>query len=120
MYIRLKALRAAHNLLQEDLGGIIGVSQSVLSRMEKKHTELDEVQMERLIKEFGREEVLKFVGETPQTRKILAPIPETLTLEQAVAMLSHVNELQAETIKIQQDTIVMQAKLLAELQGKKE
>ena len=120
MYIRLKALRAAHDLLQAELGEKIGVSQSVLSRMEKNHSELDDEQMERLIKEFGREEVMKFVGETPSTRTKLVPIPETLTLEQAVVMLSHVNELQAETIKIQQETIAFQAKLLAELQGKKE
>ena len=125
MYIRLKALRAEHNLYQKDLGEILGLSQSVVSRMEKTHAELDDVLYERLVKKYGEKEVARFIGEPPTKniqgtprRKDPAPIPDELTLEQALAMQAQTIKLLTETNQIQQRTIDTQAALIAWLKEK--
>ena len=66
IYIRLKAFRRAHGLKQSDLGEILGIGQSVISRMEKSCQPLDEEQYRILVERFCKEEVDKFAGVPPK------------------------------------------------------
>jgi len=125
MYIRLRALRADQGLHQKELGEIIGVTQSVISRMEKAHAELDDIQYSRLVKRFGEAEVAKYLGESPlqnvmgRPRRNLPPsIPEELSMENALAMQAKTIELLTETNHIQQQTIETQAQLIAWLKDR--
>lgn len=62
MFIRIKEFRKAHHLYQSELAEIIGVTQSVVSRMETKLVvALEEGQENALVEKFGREDVDRFV-----------------------------------------------------------
>ena len=71
MYIDLKLFRLEHNnMYQRELGEILGIEQSVLSRMEKQFAELNEVQYKRLCEKYGEDEVLKYKKESPLANTI--------------------------------------------------
>ena len=52
-------------MYQGELGEIIGVGQSIVSRMEKQFSELNEVQYKKLCEKFGEEDVLRYVKDNP-------------------------------------------------------
>lgn len=127
MYIRLRALRREHGLQQKELGEIIGVTQSVISRMENSLAEVDDYQYERLVKKYGEEEVAKFMGESPlknvvgaPRRRIPATIPEELTLREMVVLQNESIKQLIETNYLQQKTIAAQAELIARLKGQQD
>lgn len=63
IYVRLRELRAAHGLKQSELGEILGINQSNVSRAEEKGRPIDEVMYQRLVGKFGEVEVSRYVGE---------------------------------------------------------
>ncbi len=66
IYIRLKAFRRAHELKQSDLGEILGIGQTVISRMEKTNQLLNEEQYNLLVERFTKDEIDKFAGVPPK------------------------------------------------------
>ena len=120
IYIRLKALRADHGMHQKVLGEIIGVTQSVISRMEKAHTPLDEVQYGRLVEKFGEAEVSKYVGESKyflekNEAEIPADLPRELDLKTMCVLQAQTIKILTETNQMQQKTIETQAQVIATL-----
>ncbi len=65
VFIRLRALKKAHNKKQADLAKIMNVDQATISRIEIRQTLIDEAQYQALVREFGEEEVTKYMGEAP-------------------------------------------------------
>ena len=63
IYIRLRELRKAHGLKQSELGKILGINQSNVSRIEEKNRPIDDVMYNRLVERFGDVEVSRFVGQ---------------------------------------------------------
>ena len=63
IYVRLRELRKAHGLRQSELGEILGINQSNVSRIEEKGRSIDEVMYQRLVEKFGDVEVSRFVGQ---------------------------------------------------------
>jgi len=73
MYVDLKLFRLEHNnMFQSELGEILGIGQSVVSRMEKQFTELNEVQYKKLCERFGKEEVQKYQTDNPLQNAVSA------------------------------------------------
>lgn len=52
-------------MFQSELAELFGTNQSVISRMENQFAELNEVQYKKLCDKFGKEEVQRYVGESP-------------------------------------------------------
>lgn len=76
VYVRLKALRKAHKKKQSDFAKILHVDQATISRIELRHTLIDEQQYNYLVSEFGEEEVAKYIGEPPWANAITNTSPE--------------------------------------------
>ena len=114
VYVRLKDFRAEHNLLQSDLAGILGCTQSFVSRMENKLLELEESQYRRLVEMFGEKEVSRFRDENPvqnalgATRRVRRINPRGQVGPSGVRAL-------AEVVKRQQDEIARLNARIAEL-----
>lgn len=128
MYVDLKLFRLKHNnMYQRELGEILGIEQSVLSRMEKQFAELNEVQYKKLCERFGEEEVQKYVKTNPikdiicnkmamrKNRESVQPQTfqsnETKNMDNdaLIKSLYKTIENQAETIKILTQTIAQMA-----------
>lgn len=102
---------------QSQLGEILGVTQSVISRMESMHYELDDNQYALLVEHFGATDVAKYVKENPLKNAIsevprqrLKPTSSTDgkdgdNLSLAVKMLSETVLRQADTISQMQEKI---------------
>lgn len=89
VYVRLKALRKAHGLKQSDLGGILGLEQTSVSRLESRHALMNEQQYKALVERFGEEEVAKYVGEPPWKNLVTNSEPDK---RQAVQQFVEVND----------------------------
>ena len=61
LYLDLKRFRFEHNLTQEELGEIMEVSQSAVSRMENQCLDVNTVQYGSLCDRFGYEKVDKYI-----------------------------------------------------------
>lgn len=71
MYIDLKLFRMEHgNMLQSKLGEHLGIGQSVVSRMEKQHTDLSTAQYKKLCDVFGKDDVDRYISVNPLTNVI--------------------------------------------------
>lgn len=114
MYVDLKMLRKTHNRMsQDELAGILGVTQSVISRMENMHYDLDDSQYSLLVEHFGANDVAAFVKENPtknltgvaKPSKPSKEIAEGDNLSLAIKMLSETVLRQADTISQMQEKI---------------
>ncbi len=50
---------------QDTLAGLLGVTQSTVSRMEKMHLDLDDFQYKKLVEKYGEDDVKQYVAENP-------------------------------------------------------
>lgn len=106
--------RKQNKMTQSQLGEILGVTQSVISRMESMHYDIDDIQYSLLVGHFGATEVAKYVKEKDKEdfsaqKEVKAEeiIHDPLyTLSKTVAMQSKIIEEQAKTIVKLQETIV--------------
>lgn len=114
MNIRLKEFRLANGKKQQEVADVLGITQSALSRTEALGRDLSDIQIGKLCKEFGREVVMKFVG-NPAPPEVNLPKTE-YTLGEAFTMLSDTVKTQSRTIEAQQTTIEEQRREIKELQ----
>lgn len=61
LYLDLKRFRFEHNLTQNELGEIIGISPSSVSRMENQCLDVNTTQYGRLCDKFSNEIVDKYI-----------------------------------------------------------
>lgn len=114
MNIRLKEFRLANEISQADVAKVLGLSQSALSRTEALGRDLSDIQIGKMCEAFGREEVMKFVG-NPALPEVNYPKAEN-SLSEAFIMLSDTVKTQSRTIEAQQTTIEEQRREIKELQ----
>lgn len=114
MNIRLKEFRLANEISQADVAKELGLSQSALSRTEALGRDLSDIQIGKLCERWGKEEVMKYVG-NPAPPKVNFPKTE-YTLGEAFSMLSDTVKTQSRTIEAQQTTIEEQRREIKELQ----
>ena len=50
---------------QDTLAGILGVTQSTVSRMERMRMDLDDFQYKKLVEKYGEDDVKQYVAENP-------------------------------------------------------
>lgn len=121
MYVDLKLLRKMHGRMQQSqLGEILGVTQSVISRMESMHYELDDNQYSLLVEHFGATEVAKYVKENPLKNVQNQPLRQrqtqaTPTNEKEPDNLSLAIKMLSETVLRQADTISQMQEKITEL-----
>ena len=113
MNIRLKDFRLANEISQARIAQVLGLSQSALSRTEALGRDLSDIQIGKLCEEFGRDNVMKFVG-NPAPPEVNLPKRE-YSLEDAFTMLSDTVKTQSRTIEAQQTTIEEMRKQINEL-----
>lgn len=116
MNIRLKEFRIANEIPQADLAELFGLSQSAVSRLEAIGRDLSDIQIGKLCEKYGREKVMKFVG-NPAPPEVNLPKRE-YSLEEAFAMLAETNKNLSRTIEAQQTTIEELRKQIRELTDK--
>lgn len=118
MVIKLKEFRDAYGYSQQDLAEALGVSQSAVSRTEGVGAELSGPQIEKLCERFGKEKVMKFVGNTEETDIIEAAkrkgIPTELNPLQVISILKETIQIQKKNIEAQQEIISAQTKVIEE------
>lgn len=105
---------------QSQLGEILGVTQSVISRMESMHYELDDNQYSLLVEHFGATEVAKYVKENPLKNVQNQPLRQrqtqaTPTNEKEPDNLSLAIKMLSETVLRQADTISQMQEKITEL-----
>lgn len=121
MYVDLKLLRKMHGRMQQSqLGEILGVTQSVISRMESMHYNLDDNQYSLLVEHFGATDVAKYVRENPLKNAISEaprqrPKPAASTDGKDEDNLSFAIKMLSETVLRQADTISQMQEKITEL-----
>lgn len=118
IYVKLRELRAAHGLKQKELGEIIGLDQSNISRIEEKGRPIDEVMYQRLVGKFGEVEVSRYVGEYTWQNIIGKTRPRNQEKESPVFTLDDMTAM-AKVITEQKAIIERQRKEIAELKADK-
>ena len=117
MYVDLKLLRKMHGRMQQSqLGEILGVTQSVISRMESMHYELDDNQYSLLVEHFGATEVAKYVKENPLKNVQNQPLRQRQT--QATPTNEKEPDNLSLAIKILSETVLRQADTISQMQEK--
>ena len=114
MNIRLKEFRLAIGKNQQAVADVLGITQSALSRTEALGRDLSDIQIGKLCEKWGKEEVMKYVG-NPAPPEVILPKAE-YTLSDAFTMLSDTVKTQSRTIEAQQTTIEEQRREIKELQ----
>lgn len=61
LYLDLKRFRFEHNLTQNELGEMMGISQSAVSRMETQSLDVNTIQYGNLCERFSYEIVDKYI-----------------------------------------------------------
>ncbi len=118
MVIKLKEFRNAYGYSQQDLAEALGVSQSAVSRTEGVGAELTGPQIEKLCAKFGKDKVMKFVGDSDEQNIVEAAKRKgalgELSPLQVIRILQETIELQKKNLEAQQQIISSQSNLIEE------